>query len=210
MNLDEYILAHIDPEGDYLHTLWRETQLKTPYGQMACGHLQGRLLKMLVRMIRPQRIIELGTFSGYSALCMAEGLTDDAELHTFEIFDEQEDFIRKWIEGSPYGRHIHLHIGDALKLVPEMNVEWDMAYIDADKRQYVDYYEMLLPRIKKGGFIVVDNTLWYGHVTEEHPRESDEQTHGILYFNDLVASDTRVEKVILPLRDGLTLIHVKG
>ena len=209
MNLDEYILNHIDPEGDYLHALWRDTQLKSAYGQMASGHLQGRLLKMLVRMIRPKRIIELGTFSGYSALCMAEALQEGAELHTFEIFDEQEDFLLKWIEGSPYGKHIHLHIGDALTLVPQMDMLWDLAFIDADKRQYTDYYEMLLPRMKKGGFIVADNTLWYGHVTEEHPRESDTQTLGMQAFNSMVAADPRVEKVILPLRDGLTLIYVK-
>jgi len=208
-SLNQYILDHIDPEGEYLHALWRDTQLKTSYGQMASGHLQGRLLKMLVAMVRPRRVIELGTFSGYSALCMAEALEGDAELHTFEIFDEQEDFIRRWFEGSAYASRLHLHIGDALRLVPQMkDTLWDFAFIDADKRQYVEYYEMLLLRMRRGGFIVADNTLWYGHVAEEHPRESDAQTRGVQAFNDLVASDTRVEKVILPLRDGLTLIRV--
>jgi predicted O-methyltransferase YrrM len=175
---------------------------------MASGHLQGRLLKMFVRMIRPRYVLELGTFSGYSALSMAEGLQDDAEIHTFEIFDEQEDFIRKWFQGSAYADRLHLHIGDALQLVPRMDIKWDMVFIDADKRQYVDYYQMILPLVRPGGFILVDNTLWYGHVLENHPRESDAQTLGVQAFNDLVAADSRVEKVILPIRDGLTLIRV--
>lgn len=206
MELDEYILKHIDKEGEYLHQLWRATQMKLSYGQMASGHLQGRVLKMLVRMIRPQRVLELGMFSGYSALSMAEGLEDGAELHTFEIFDEIEDFTRPWIEDSPYGKHIHIHIGDALDLVPLMDVMWDMAFIDADKREYVQYYEMILPRLRKGGYILADNTLWYGRITEE-VRQSDLQTQGLQQFNDIVAQDDRVEKVILPLRDGLTIIR---
>ena len=208
MELDEYILKHIDKEGEYLHQLWRATQMKLSYGQMASGHLQGRVLKMLVRMIRPQRVLELGMFSGYSALSMAEGLEDGAELHTFEIFDEIEDFTRPWIEGSPYGKHIHIRIGDALDLVPLMDVMWDMAFIDADKREYVQYYEMILPRLRKGGYILADNTLWYGRITEE-VRQSDLQTQGLQQFNDIVAQDDRVEKVILPLRDGLTIIRKK-
>lgn len=208
MELDEYILKHIDKEGEYLHQLWRATQMKLSYGQMASGHLQGRVLKMLVRMIRPQRVLELGMFSGYSALSMAEGLEDGAELHTFEIFDEIEDFTRPWIEGSPYGKHIHIHIGDALDLVPLMDVMWDMAFIDADKREYAQYYEMILPRLRKGGYILADNTLWYGRITEE-VRQSDLQTQGLQQFNDIVAQDDRVEKVILPLRDGLTIIRKK-
>lgn len=208
MELDKYILDHIDPEGEYLHQLWRATQMKLSYGQMVSGHLQGRLLKMLVRMIRPQRVLELGMFSGYSALSMAEGLEDGAELHTFEVFDEIEDFTRPWIEGSPYGKYIHIHIGDALDLVPQMDVMWDLAFIDADKREYVQYYEMILPRLRKGGYILADNTLWYGRITEE-VRESDLQTIGLQKFNDMVAQDDRVEKVILPLRDGLTIIRKK-
>lgn len=207
--LDQYILDHIDAEGEYLHALWRDTQLRLAYGQMASGHLQGRLLKMLVQMIAPRMLVELGTFSGYSALSMAEGLQPGAELHTFEIFDEMEDFVRPWFENSEYADRIHLHIGDAMDLVPQMDVQWDMAFVDADKRRYVEYYEMLLPRIRKGGFMLVDNTLWYGRVLEEHPRASDLQTNAIKAFNDLVAADGRVEKVILPLRDGLTLIRKK-
>lgn len=207
--MDEYIRQHIDAEGDYLHQLWRDTQLKLSYGQMASGHIQGRLLKMLVQMIRPKRVLELGTFSGYSALSMAEGLEEGSELHTFEIFDEQEDFLRPWFEGSDYSRFIHLHIGDALELVPKMNMEWDLVFIDADKRQYVQYYEMVLPMLKPGGYIIADNTLWYGRVIETNTRDSDLQTLGIKAFNDLLAKDDRVEKVIVPVRDGLTLIRKK-
>ena len=203
--LDEYILRHIDAEGNYLHALWRDTQLRLAYGQMASGHLQGRMLKMLVRMIRPRRLLELGTFSGYSALSMAEGLEDGAELHTVEGFDELEDFLRQWIGGSPWADRIHLHIGDALDIVPRM----DMVFVDADKRHYADYYRMLMPRIRPGGYLIADNTLWYGHVLEQHPRESDLQTRGIQAFNDMVAADPHVEKVILPLRDGLTVIRKK-
>ena len=208
MNIEEYILKHIDAEGEYLHRLWRDTQLRLNYGQMASGHLQGRMLKMLVHMIRPRSVLELGTFSGYSALSMAEALEGDAELHTFEIFDEIEDFTRPWIEGSPYGHFIHMHIGDALELVPKMDTEWDMAFIDADKRCYVEYYNMVLPRLRSGGYILADNTLWYGRITEE-ARDSDMQTIGLQHFNDLVAKDDRVEKVILPIRDGLTIIRKK-
>ncbi|MBO4550076.1 MAG: class I SAM-dependent methyltransferase [Bacteroidaceae bacterium] len=208
MSLDEYILRHIDAEGDYLHALWRDTQLRLSYGQMASGHLQGRVLKMLIQMTKPQKVLELGTFSGYATLCMAEGLAEDAEIHTFEVFDENEDFLTKWLGGSDYKDKIHLHIGDALQLVPQMKEVWDFAYIDADKREYVSYYEMLLPLMRPGGFIVADNTLWYGHVLED-ARDSDMQTKGVQAFNDLVASDCRVEKVILPLRDGLTIIRVK-
>lgn len=208
MSLDEYILQHIDAEGDYLHSLWRDTQLRLSYGQMASGHLQGRVLKMLIQMAKPLNVLELGTFSGYATLCMAEGLSEDAEIHTFEVFDENEDFLRKWFEGSAYRDKIHLHIGDALQLVPQMQQRWDFAFVDADKREYVAYYEMLLPLMSPGGFIVADNTLWYGHVLE-HPKDSDMQTRGVQDFNELVAKDSRVEKVILPLRDGLTIIRVK-
>ena len=206
MSLDDYILSHIDPEGEYLHALWRDTQLKLSYGQMASGHLQGRLLKMLVEMIRPNRVIELGTFSGYSALSMAEGLPEGAELHTIEVYDENEDFLRRWIGGSPWADRIHLHIGDALDIIPTLGDRWDLAFVDADKREYVKYYEMLLPRMNPGGFILADNTLWYGRITEE-ARASDLQTRGLQEFNDLVANDPRVEKVILPLRDGLSIIR---
>lgn len=209
MTIDEYILQHIDPEGDYLHALYRDTHLKLLYPRMASGHLQGRMLKMFVRMIKPSCILEIGTYSGYSALCMAEGLSEGGMIHTFEINDEQEEFTRPWFEGSPYADRIKLYIGDALQLVPQLGLTFDLAFVDGDKRRYVDYYEMILPRLADGGYIIADNTLWDGHVLEEHPHASDLQTQGIKTFNDLVARDERVEKVILPLRDGLTIIRKK-
>lgn len=208
MTIDEYILQHIDPEGDYLHALYRDTHLKLLYPRMASGHLQGRMLKMFVRMIKPGCILEIGTYSGYSALCMAEGLPEGGMIHTFEINDEQEEFTRPWFEGSPYADRIKLYIGDALQLVPQLGLTFDLAFVDGDKRRYVDYYEMILPRLADGGYIIADNTLWDGHVLE-HAAPADQQTQGIQAFNDLVAADTRVEKVILPLRDGLTIIRKK-
>ncbi len=209
MTLDEYILRHIDPEGEYLHALYRDTHLKLLYPRMASGHLQGRMLKMFVRMIRPRQVLEIGTYSGYSALCIAEGLPEGSLLHTFEINDEQEDFTRPWLEGSPYADRIRFYIGDALQCVPGLGLTFDLVFMDGDKRKYIDYYEMALSVLSPGGYILADNTLWDGHVLEESPRTSDLQTLGIQAFNDLVAQDTRVEKVILPLRDGLTIIYKK-
>ena len=188
---------------------YRDTHLKLLYPRMASGHLQGRMLKMFVRMIRPRQVLEIGTYSGYSALCIAEGLPEGSLLHTFEINDEQEDFTRPWLEGSPYADRIKFYIGDALKRVPELGLTFDMVFMDGDKRKYIDYYEMALSVLSPGGYILADNTLWDGHVLEEHPRASDLQTLGIQAFNNLVAQDNRVEKVILPLRDGLTIIYKK-
>lgn len=206
--LEQYLLSHIDPEGDYLYRLWRATNIHLLHGRMASGHLQGRLLKMLVRMVRPERILEVGTFSGYSAICMAEGLGDGGMVYTYEIDDELEDFTRPWIEGSPVADRIRFIIGDAVKEAPKLGVEFDMVFLDGDKRTYIEAYEMALKVLHPGGFILADNTLWDGHVLEK-PRPSDRQTIGIEAFNDHVAADGRVEKVILPLRDGLTLIRKK-
>lgn len=206
--LENYVLAHSDPEGDYLYRLWRATNIHLLHGRMASGHLQGRLLKMLVRMIRPKNILEVGTFSGYSAICLAEGLERGGMVYTYEINEELEDFTRPWIEGSPVADRIRFIIGDALTEAPKLGVEFDMAFIDGDKRTYIDTYEMALNLLRPGGFILADNTLWDGHVLEK-PRPSDRQTAGIEAFNDYVAADGRVEKVILPLRDGLTLIRKK-
>ena len=206
--LEEYILSHIEPEGEYLHRLWRATNIHLLRGRMASGHLQGRLLKMLVQMIRPQRILEVGTFSGYSAICMAEGLEDGGQVYTFEINDEQEDFTRPWIEGSAVVDKITFIIGDAVTEAPKLGIVFDMAFIDGDKRTYLPTYEMALKVTRPGGFILADNTLWDGHVVD--PAYShDAQTLGIESFNDYVAHDDRVEQVILPLRDGLTIMRVK-
>lgn len=206
MDLTTYIANHIDPEGDYLYRLYRATNLHTLHGRMASGHLQGRLLKMLVQMTQAKRVLEVGTFSGYSAICLAEGLPDDGLLYTFEINDEQEDFTRPWIEGSTVANKIRFIIGDAITEAPRLGITFDLVFIDGDKRTYVETYEMALSVLRQGGFIVADNTLWDGHVCDS-AYDKDQQTLGIRRFNDLVANDSRVEKVILPLRDGLTLIR---
>ena len=206
MTLDEYILQHTEPEPDYLYRLWRATNIHTIHGRMASGHLQGRLLKMLVEMIRPKAILEVGTFSGYSAISMAEGLPEGGRLFTFEINDEMEDFTRPWIEGSPVADRIEFIIGDALTEAPKLGVTFDMAFIDGDKRTYRDCYEMVMAILRPGGFILADNTLWDGHVVDQ-AYDHDRQTRGIESFNDYVAKDDRVEQVILPLRDGLTIIR---
>ena len=208
MTLDDYILSHTEPEPDYLYRLWRATNIRTIHGRMASGHLQGRLLKMLVQMIRPEIILEVGTFSGYSAISMAEGLSGKGHLYTFEINDEMEDFTRPWIEGSPVADKITFIIGDALKEAPKLGIMFDMAFIDGDKRTYRDCYEMVMSLLKPGGFILADNTLWDGHVVD-HAYDNDRQTQGIETFNDYIFADDRVEQVILPLRDGLTLIRKK-
>lgn len=215
--LDEYVLRHIDPEPEVLHTVQRLTHLRLTYTRMCSGHLQGRMLKMLCATANAHRILELGTFSGYSAISMAEALTPDPAdgietLHTIEVFDELEDFIREnLVRAGDIGRKITLHLGDALQLIPEVSREvgklWDVVFIDADKRHYADYYEAVLPYVRRGGLILADNTLWDGKVLDPQPKESDLQTRGLQLFNDIIARDNRVEKVILPMRDGLTIIR---
>ena len=204
--INAYIVQHIDPEDDYLYRLYRATNIHTIHGRMASGHIQGRLLKMLVTMIRPRNILEVGTFSGYSAICMAEGLTGDGKVYTFEINDEMEDFTRPWIEHSHVSERIVFTIGDANLLAPKLGITFDMAFIDGDKRTYIDTYEMVMSVLRRGGYIVADNTLWDGHVVDS-AYDHDQQTLGIRAFNDHVMADKRVEKVILPLRDGLSLIR---
>ena len=207
--IENYILQHIDAEPDDLAHLDRETHLYHLRPRMCSGHLQGRLLKMFVRMIRPKRVLELGTFTGYSAMCLAEGLLgEDACVHTIEIDDELEDFIREHFGRTPLGERITLHIGDAKEIIPTIEGDFDLVFVDANKRHYLDYYNLILPRVKKCGFIIADNTLWDGKVVD-WGKKLDDQTKGILDFNDFVAADQSVEKVILPLRDGLTIIYKK-
>ncbi len=208
MSIEEYIRAHIDKEPEHLYNLYRATNIELLHGRMASGHLQGRLLKMLVKMIRPKNILEIGTFAGYSAICLAEGLEEGGKVYTFEINDEQEDFTRPWIESSAMADRIEFIIGDAIEQAPRLGVEFDMAFIDGDKRTYIESYEMVMQVLRQGGFILADNTLWDEHVIDPQYAK-DAQTRGILQFNDHVAADDRVEKVILPLRDGLTLIRKK-
>lgn len=206
--LEKYILNHIDKEDELLATLDRDTHLYHLRPRMVSGHLQGRILKMFCRMIRPQRILELGTFTGYSALCLAEGLCEGGEVHTIEIDDEIEDFTRSHLARSPYGNRIKLMIGDAVEIVPTLSDTYDLVFIDANKRNYLKYYELVLPKVRPEGFILADNTLWDGKVVTD-PHSRDAQTVGIERFNDFIATDNRVEKVILPLRDGLTILWKK-
>jgi predicted O-methyltransferase YrrM len=206
MNIEDYILFHSDVEPDYLAKVNRATHVKLINPRMCSGHLQGRVLSMFCHMIQPKCILELGTFTGYSALCMAEALANDGVLHTIECDDELEDFILQNFTGSEHGHKIKLHIGDALAEIEKLDETFDLVFIDADKREYLAYYEAVLPKLKSGGFIFADNTLWDGKVLKSAD-PNDKQTIEIMRFNDFVATDTRVEKVILPLRDGLTLIR---
>lgn len=206
--IDKYILDHIAPEGDYLYRLYRATNIHTVHGRMASGHLQGRLLKMLVQMVQPRNVLEVGTFSGYSAICIAEGLPDNGKLYTFEINDEMEDFTRPWIEGSAVADKIDFRIGDANTEAPKLGITFDMVFVDGDKRTYLETYETVLKMLRPGGYILADNTLWDGHVADS-AYDHDHQTQGIRKFNDFVAHDDRVENVILPLRDGLTIVRKK-
>lgn len=208
MNIEDYILQHTDPEPEYLTQLNRETWIRMLNPIMCSGHLQGRVLSMLCKMIQPVHALELGTFTGYSALCIAESLPENGELDTIESDDELEEFILRNLKKTPFEDKINLLIGNALEIIPTLDKTYDLVFIDADKREYEAYYEAVLPKIRQGGFILADNTLWSGKVVEK-VHQNDQQTLGILRFNELIATDNRVEKVILPLRDGLTLIRKK-
>lgn len=208
-DIDEYVTRYSDPQPPELERLYRHTHLTRLYPRMCCEPVQGRLLKMLTTMIRPQRILELGTFSGYSTLCFAEGMPSGAEIHTVEIDDEAEPELSELFAASDRAADIHLHIGDAMDIVPLISGDpWDLVYIDANKRQYTDYYRMVKPLMAPGGYILADNTLWSGKVLEPEANH-DAQTRGVDAFNRLVAGDPDVEKVMIPLRDGLTLIRIK-
>lgn len=205
--IEEYITEHTSAEPEHLKELYRHTWLHRLYPQMCSGHVQGRILKMMTAMIAPRKVLELGTFTGYSALCIAEALEDGAELHTIEIDDESADELNALFRSSEGGEKITLHIGDALDIIPTLDCEWDMVYIDANKRMYCQYLEAVAPRLRRGGFIVADNTLWGGKIAEG---ASDAQSRGIAAFNDLVARDPRFETVIIPLRDGLSILRKVG
>lgn len=209
MNLpsEPYCSSHSSKEHPYLQALYRATQVTLLRPRMASGHLQGLMLKMLVEMMGARRIVEIGTYSGYSALAMASGMPEGGHLTTFEINDEQEDFTRPWIEDSPWADRVELVIGDALDIIPQRDdiTEIDLCFIDANKRHYKQYFDILLPRVRRGGLIVCDNTLWDGHL-EETDRH-DPQTMAIREFNDYIAARNDLEVILLPLRDGLTIIR---
>lgn len=206
--IDQYILSHIDEEGELLQNLNRDAHVNLLRPRMLSGHLQGRVLKMLCRLVQPRYILEIGTYTGYATLCLAEGAADDAEIHTIEVNDELEDFIKKHLYQSKLKERIHLHLGDAMEIIPQIDRMFDLVFIDANKRTYVEYYDLIFDKVRPGGLIIADNTLWDGKILET-PKPSDKQTIGIQKFNDMIAQDTRVEKVILPMRDGLTLIWKK-
>lgn len=207
-NIEQYILSHIDEEGELLRNLNRDAHVNLLRPRMLSGHLQGRLLKMFCRMIQPKYILEIGTYTAYATLCLAEGATNEAEIHTIEVNDELEDFIMKHLHKSKLKDKIHLHIGDAIQIIPTIDCIFDLVFIDANKRHYCEYYDLIFDKVRPGGLIIADNTIWDGKVLET-PHPTDKQTIGIQEFNDMLAKDPRVEKVILPVRDGLTLIWKK-
>jgi len=207
--LDQYIYNHISPEEDYLQELDRETHLKVLRSRMLSGHLQGQILSMISCMIQPKCILEIGTFTGYSALCLAKGLAKDGQLHTIEIDDELESIAQKYFTKSGMADRIFQHIGDAREIIPSIGQKLDLVFIDADKREYSDYYKLVFDHIRVGGFILADNILWDGKVVDPDAF-NEEQTRGILEFNDLVQNDSRVQNVILPVRDGIMLVQKIG
>lgn len=208
-NLEHYIHNNTKPEEELMHRLERETYLRVINPRMISGHLQGKLLEMLVRMMRPKRVLEIGTFTGYSALSIARGLDDDALLDTIEVDDELEDIAASFFEKSEYGSRIRQHIGSALDVVPRLGECYDMVFIDGDKREYPAYYDMLLDGgyVHSGSFLMADNILWYGKVAEP-VAHNDKHTEAIIEFNRKVVEDDRVDNVIIPIRDGINLIRV--
>ena len=204
--LEQYILDHISPEDPVLARLNRETWLRTVHPQMLAGHLQGKILEMISRMIGPSRILEIGTFTGYSSLCLAKGLAPEGRLTTIEQDDEITDFARKYINLSGAADSITLLTGDARELIPGLRDKYDLVYLDAEKDEYLEYYELVFSKVREGGFILADNVLWGGKVVVE-PGSGDHFTGGILAFNEHIRRDSRVEQVILPVRDGIMLIR---
>ena len=208
MNIFDYIEQHSSPESDVLKRITRSTHLEVINPRMLSGHVQGRVLSMISQMIQPQRILELGTFTGYSALCLAEGLTEDGKLITIEHNDEMEPSIRRNLTLTPLGDKVELVIGDAIEVLRGLDEKFDLIFIDADKKQYCDYLDLVIPLLRPGGWILADNTLWDGHIIDP-AYDKDKQTIALRAFNDKVMQDERLDKVILPLRDGLTIIRKK-
>ncbi|KAA9338403.1 O-methyltransferase [Hymenobacter busanensis] len=203
-----YADDHTSPESPLLGRLVRETHLQTLMPRMLSGHFQGRLLSMISHMVRPRRVLELGTFTGYSALCLAEGLAADGELHTVEQNPELRSRVARYVDEAGLDGRVHLHIGDAEQLIPTLAETWDLVFIDADKIRNRVYYELVLPQVRPGGFILIDNVLWSGKVLPSYPmKPADKDGQAVRAFNDFVQQDERVENVFLPLRDGLFLVR---
>jgi caffeoyl-CoA O-methyltransferase len=206
--IDAYVSTHTKPENELLQRLNRETYSKVLMPRMLSGHLQGRVLSMLSYMIAPNRILEIGTFTGYSALCLAEGLAPSGMLHTIDINEELESMVRKYLHESPLGEKISYHIGDAAKIIPGLNETFDLVFIDADKENYSVYYDLVFDKIRKGGYMIADNVLWSGKVLMNE-KDLDDDSRSIIQFNDKVIRDKRVENVLFPIRDGLMVIRKK-
>lgn len=205
--LEDYIEQHSQEEPALLAALNKETYQKVLLPRMLSGHFQGRVLSMLSKLIRPVNILEIGTYTGYSALCLCEGMRENGSVHTIDIKEELIDFQRKHFDKSPWGNQIIQHLGEAVSIIPTLNVKFDLAFIDADKENYINYFEMIVPKMSKGGIILSDNVLWSGKVLE--PLQSnDNSTKILLEYNELLKNDPRVESVLLPIRDGLTVSRV--
>nr|WP_321246312.1 O-methyltransferase [uncultured Psychroserpens sp.] len=202
--LDDYIVAHSEEEPELLHQLTRETYQKILQPIMLSGPYQGRVLSMISKLIRPKRILELGTFTGYATLCLAEGLQTDGEIDTIDVNEELVDFQRKYFDKSDYGKQIHQHLGSALDIIPSLDNTFDLVFIDADKPNYVNYFNLIIDKLNSGGIILSDNVLWHGKVVEPLDAK-DNSTKAVLEFNTLLKNDKRIETVLLPIRDGLTI-----
>lgn len=204
-NLEKYILEHTTAEDPLLEELYRQTHIRFVNPNMVSGHLQGRFLEMISRMINPDFILEIGTFTGYSAICLARGLQANGKLVTIEINDEIAEFSGSYFKRAGFDRNIQLINGNALEIIPGLGMMFDLVFIDADKRDYCDYFELVIDKVNKGGFILADNVLWGGQVLEK--KTTDQQARGIIEFNEMIRKDKRVEKMILPMRDGLMLMR---
>lgn len=206
--IDDYAVQHTQEEPTLLANLTRETFQKVLQPRMLSGHYQGRLLSMISKMAKPRRILEVGTYTGYSALCLAEGLPKDGELHTIDINEELEDLQRKYFNLSEFGDQIHQYLGNALEIIPQLRGKFDLVFIDADKPNYPAYFEMVIERLNPGGILLTDNVLWSGKVVET-VREDDESTKALLVYNKLITEDPRIETIMLPIRDGLSISRMK-
>ena len=206
--LDRYITEHTTPESELLRALFRETYVKVHHPRRTSDHLTGKFLEMVCLMLKPAKVLEIGTFTGYGALALAAGLAETAELHTIEINDELEPGLRKWFSRSPHGHKIHLHIGNALEIIPKLENTFDLVFIDGEKDQYLEYYEAAINKTRPGSFILADNTLWSGKVLESDIASGDHFTLGVKRFNDHVQADDRVENLLLPVFDGVMVIRV--
>jgi caffeoyl-CoA O-methyltransferase len=205
--LEDYIEQHSQKEPELLAALDKETYQKVLLPRMLSGHFQGRVLSMLAKLIRPLNILEIGTYTGYSALCLCEGMQENGILHTIDIKEELVDFQRKYFDKSPWGNQIIQHLGEAIAIIPTLDLKFDLVFMDADKENYINYFEKIVPKMNKGGIILSDNVLWSGKVLEPL-QPNDLSTKIILEYNQLLKNDPRVESVLLPIRDGLTVSRV--